>query len=63
MAPSGIAAHKALQGGASEGDVELYRGKLQTLKYFTTYEVAKVDGLVRALKASRTDDLHGCCAV
>jgi butyryl-CoA dehydrogenase len=49
----GLAAHKALQGGASGDDLNFYRGKLQTLKYFTTYEVAKVDGLARALKNSR----------
>lgn len=49
----GLAAHKELQGRVSEGDENFYRGKLLTLKYFTTYEVAKVDGLVRALKNSQ----------
>jgi len=54
----GLAAHKAIQGAAPGEDVNFYLGKLQTLKYFTTYEVAKVDGLVRALKNSRGLTTH-----
>lgn len=49
----GVAAHEALQDGAAEGDVNFYMGKLQTLKYFITYEVAKVEWLVRAVTNSR----------
>ena len=49
----GIAAHSALQGATFDGDKNFYERKLHTLRYFMTYEFAKVDGLARTLKTSR----------
>ncbi len=48
----GIAACRALRGGVPEGDAHFYKGKLQTLDYFITYEAAKVDSLAAILKTS-----------
>jgi len=49
----GIAAQSALATAALDGDKNFYDRKLQTLRYFMIYELAKVDGLARALKNSR----------
>lgn len=49
----GIVAYKALQGQPSEGDTKFYRGKLQTMKYFFTYEIPKVNSLAHVMKTSQ----------
>ena len=53
----GIAAQNALPSAAFDSDKNFYDRKLQTLRYFMTYELAKVDGLARTLKNS-----HGLTA-
>ena len=42
-------AQRALAAGASGGDLDFYRGKLYTCRYFFGYELPKIEGLVRRL--------------
>jgi butyryl-CoA dehydrogenase len=53
----GIVAYNALQGKVSQGDVNFYNGKLQTLNYFFAYEIPRVDSLAYVMKNS-----HGVTA-
>ncbi len=45
----GIAIQKALHGGAKESDMNFYKGKMATLKFFYNYELPKILGLQKRL--------------
>ena len=47
-----VAARKALDTDPIEADRNFYTGKLYTCRYFFAYELPKIDGLARRLKAS-----------
>ncbi|MBW2595470.1 MAG: acyl-CoA dehydrogenase [Deltaproteobacteria bacterium] len=47
-----IAAHKALENNPSEDDTNFYEGKLYTFRYFFSYELPKIEGLVKRLNNS-----------
>jgi len=49
----GIVAYNALQGQPTQGDERFYLGKLQTLKYFFTYEIPRVNSLAHVIKTSQ----------
>jgi butyryl-CoA dehydrogenase len=45
----GIAVQKALNNGAKKKDLDFYKGKMFTLRYFFCYELPKTEGLVKRL--------------
>ena len=58
----GIVAEQALCSAQSSQDIDFYKGKLQTMRYFFHYELPKTLGLEKRLVESdglTTDTLHG----